>query len=73
MFSVAFMFSIIWVFIVKRPSWNGKKLWKRKVVPMEDLRPQIVGHMIFCLKSRSYCPIVMQIRKIEKLTNGEHI
>ena len=26
MFSVAFMYSIIWIFIVKRPSWNGKKI-----------------------------------------------
>ena len=56
MFSVPFMYSIIWVFTVKRPSWNGNKLWKRKVVPMGDLRPQIVGHMIFSLKSPSYCP-----------------
>ena len=47
MFSVPFMYSITWVFTVKRPSWNGNKLWKRKVVPMGDLRPQIVGHMIF--------------------------
>ena len=51
-----FMYTIIWVFIVKRQSWNGKKLWKRKVVPMRDLKLQIVGHMTFCLKSPSYCP-----------------
>ena len=73
MFSVAFMYCIIWVFTVKRASWNGKKLWKRKVVPMGDLKPQIVGHMIFSLKSPSYCPIVMGIEKVEKLINGEHI
>ena len=73
MFSVPFMYSITWVFTVKRPSWNGNKLWKRKVVPMGDLRPQIVGHIIFYLRSPSYCPIAMEIRKVEKLINGEHI
>ena len=49
-----------------------EKIWNRKVVPMGDLKPQIVGHMIFCLKSPSYCPIVMGIKKVEKLI-GKHI
>ena len=42
-------------------------------IPMGDLKSQIVGHMIFCLKSPSYCPIVMGIIKVEMLINGEHI
>ena len=47
-----------------------EEIEKRKVVPMGDLKPQIVGHIIFCLKSSSYCPIVMGIRKGEKQING---
>ena len=50
--------------------FEGEEIEKRKVVPMGDLKPQIVGHIIFCLKSSSYCPIVMGIRKGEKQING---
>ena len=57
----------------KKAILEWEKIVEEEGSSMEDLKPQIVGHMIFCLKSRSYCPIVMQIRKIEKLTNGEHI
>ena len=40
---------------------------------MKDLELQIVGHMIFYSKFSSYCPIVIGIRKVEKLINGGHI
>ena len=33
----------------ERPSWNGKKLWKRKVVSMGDLKPQIVGYILLII------------------------
>ena len=58
MFSVAFMYSIIWVFIVKRQTWNGKTVEEE-------------GCSYWGLKS--YCPIVMGIRKGEILINGEQI
>ena len=58
MFSVAFMYSIIWVFIVKRQTWNGK-----------TVEEEGCSHCGL----KSYCPIVMGIRKGEILINGEQI
>ena len=33
----------------ERPSWNGKKLWKRKVVSIGDLKPQIAGYILLII------------------------